>query len=208
MKKIYLLLLLSSFVGYSQAVYVLVGKNHANFGIKSNGIKNTNLTNKGIGDSYEIGIAIPIAITRLPFDNPLNYNLGLTLNQYNAESGNRANHYEWKTEFIGVQNTIAYSFIKTNHLDVAVKGSFNLGTIVSGSQLINNSFYTISNHKEFKGLQFTPSLGLQTQCNLSEYAYLSLGYNYASSYNLSNTTNEKVTIHNHQLLFGVHLELY
>ncbi len=208
MKKIYLLLLLSSFIGYSQAIYILVGKNHANFDIKSNGNRITNLTNKGIGDSYEIGVAIPIAITRLPFDNPLNYNVGLTLNQYNAESGNIANHYEWKTEFIGVQNTITYSFIKTNHLDLAAKGSFNFGTLLSGSQIINNSYYDVSGHKEFKGVQFTPSLGLQAQCNLSEYAYLSLGYNYATSYNLSNKINEKVYIHNHQLLFGVHLELY
>lgn len=208
MKKIYFLLLLGSLMGYSQEIYLLVGKNHARFDVESNGIQINNFTHQGIGDSYELGVAIPIAITRLPFDNPLNYTVGLTLNQYNAESGNIANHYEWKTEFIGIQNSIAYSFIKTNHLDLAAKGSFNFGTLVLGSQIINNSYYDVSEHKEFRGLQFTPSLGLQAQCNLSEYAYLSLGYNYATSYDLSNKTSEKVYIHNHQLLFGVHLELY
>lgn len=211
MKKITLLLLFLFLVNtaYSQQIYFLTGKNYTNYKIRYNGSETVNgLEKKGEGDSYEIGFAIPIKVQRLAFDNNLNYTVGLTLNQYNAESGDIANNYTWKTEYIGVQNALVYSFVKSNHLDVAVKGGVNVATMLHGNQTINNSRFNLNNQKDFKGVVVSPLLGLQAKCNLSEYGYLSLGYNYSRSINLTNDTNKKVSFLTNQIVFGISFELY
>jgi hypothetical protein len=192
----------------AQTICFFTGKNYTTYDLKYDGEYANTLEKKGEGDSYEIGVSFPIPVARLQFDNPLNYSIGLTLNQYNAEAGNENNSYLWKTEYLGVQNTIAYSFIKSNHLDLAVKGGFNFGTMLYGNQKNNNSTYDLKAYDEFTGLVFRPSLGLQVKCNLSEYGYLSIGYDYSKSVNLSNETSKKLFFKTHQILFGIHFELY
>lgn len=210
MKKNLLVLLFLFTVGIikAQEIYLFTGKNYTTFNLRNEGQSANPFDKRGSGSSYELGVSIPIPVSHLAFDNPLNYNLGLTLNQYNAEAGNIANTYEWKTEYVGIQNSVGYSFIKSNHLDLAVKGGLNFGTMLSGNQKINNSYYDLKSQKEFTGVVFTPSLGLQAKCNLSEYGYLSLGYNYSESTNLSNSSSKKLTLKTHQVLFGIHFELY
>jgi hypothetical protein len=211
MRKIILLLLFLFLVnmGYSQEIYFLTGKNYTNYKIRYNGSETVNsLEKKGEGDSYEIGLAIPIKVQRLAFDNNLNYTVGLTLNQYNADAGDQANNYEWKSEYVGLQNSLVYSFVKSDHLDLAIKGGFNAATIISGSQKINNSRLGLTNQKDFNGIVISPLLGIQAKCNLSEYGYLSLGYNYSRSINLTNDTNKKLSFLTNQVVFGISFELY
>lgn len=194
---------------YAQEIYLLTGKNFTRYNLNYSGMGSVNtLPKKGEGDSYEIGLAIPIKIQRLAFDNNLNYTIGLTLNQYNAEAGNVANNYSWKTEYIGIQNTIVYSFIKSNRLDLAIKGGYNIATLLYGSQTINNSRSDLKEYQDFKGIIISPMLGIRAKCNLSEYGYLSLGYNYSKSINLTNQTDKKVSFLTNQILFGVSFELY
>jgi hypothetical protein len=211
MRKIILLLLFLFLVnmGYSQEIYFLTGKNYTNYKIRYNGSETVNsLEKKGEGDSYEIGLAIPIKVQRLAFDNNLNYTVGLTLNQYNADAGDQANNYEWKSEYVGLQNSLVYSFVKSDHLDLAIKGGFNAATIISGSQKINNSRLGLTNQKDFNGIVISPLLGIQAKCNLSEYGYLSLGYNYSRSINLTNDTAKKLSFLTNQVVFGISFELY
>lgn len=195
--------------GYSQEIYFLTGKNYTNYKIQYNGTETVNgLEKKGEGDSYEIGLALPIKVQRLAFDNNLNYTIGLTLSQYNAEAGDLANNYIWKTEYIGVQNALVYSFIKSDHLDLAVKGGVNIATMLYGNQTINNSRFDLHNQKDFNGIIVSPLLGLQAKCNLSEYGYLSLGYNYSRSISFTNDTNKKLSFLTNQIVFGISFELY
>ena len=211
MKKINLVLLLfiiGNTAVDAQEVYFFTGKNYTAYDLKDQGQSANTFVKKGEGSSYEIGLSIPIPVTRLTFDNPLNYSVGLTLNQYNAEAGNITTIYDWKTEYVGIQNSINYSVVKSNHIDLTINGGLNFSTMISGNQKINNSKFDLFDYKEFTGVVFTPSLGLRTKCNLSEYGYLSLGYNYSSSFNLTNDTQKKLTFRTHQVLFGIHFELY
>jgi hypothetical protein len=211
MKKINLVLLLfiiGNTAVDAQEVYFFTGKNYTTYDLKDQGQSTNTFTKKGEGSSYEIGLSIPIPVTRLTFDNPLNYSVGLTLNQYNAEAGNITTIYDWKTEYVGIQNSINYSVVKSNHIDLTINGGLNFSTMISGNQKINNSKFDLFDYKEFTGVVFTPSLGLRTKCNLSEYGYLSLGYNYSGSFNLTNDTQKKLTFRTHQVLFGIHFELY
>jgi hypothetical protein len=211
MKKVTLLLffVLSMNSLQAQEIYFLTGKNYTTYKVHYNGPETVNsLSKKGSGDSYEIGVAFPIKVQRLAFDNNLDYTVGLTLNQYNAQAGDETRNYEWATEYIGLKNTLVYSFIKSNHLDLAVKGGFNVSTILNGSQKINNSRLELTNQKDFNGIIISPLVGLQAKCNLSEYGYLSLGYNYSRSISLTNDTDKKLSFLTHQVVFGISFELY
>jgi hypothetical protein len=211
MKKLIFTLLFTLSVSgvYSQEIYFLTGKNYTTYQLRYQGAETVNqLDKKGSGSSYEIGLALPIKVQRLAFDNNLDYIVGLNLNQFNASAGNQNNHYSWDTEYIGITNALKFSFVQTDHVDIAVKGGFTTATLISGSQKINNSKFDLHNQKDFNGIIVSPLLGLQAICNLSEYGYLSLGYNYSRSFSLTNTTEKKVSFLNHQILFGISFELY
>lgn len=211
MKKLIFTLLFTLSVSgvYSQEIYFLTGKNYTTYQLSYQGTETVNqLDKKGSGNSYEIGVALPIKVQRLAFDNNLDYIVGLNLNQFNASAGNQNNHYSWETDYIGITNALKFSFVQTDHVDISVKGGFTTATLISGSQKINNSKFELHNQKDFNGIIVSPLLGLQAKCNLSEYGYLSFGYNYSRSFSLTNTTEKKVSFLNHQILFGISFELY
>lgn len=209
-KLIFTLLLTLTLSGvYSQEIYFLTGKNYTTYKLQYNGTETVNtLPKKGTGDSFEIGLAIPIKVQRLAFDNNLNYTVGLTLNQYNAQAGDETRNYEWATDYIGISNALVFSFVKSDRLDLAIKGGFTAATIVNGSQKINNSKLDLTNQKDFNGIIFSPLVGLQAKCNLSEYGYLSLGYNHSRSVSLTNTTDKKLSFLTNQIVFGISFQLY
>jgi hypothetical protein len=93
-------------------------------------------------------------------------------------------------------------------LDLAVKAGFNAATMLHGSQQINNSRQDLKSQKDFNGIIASPVFGLQAKCNLSEYSYLSLGYNYSKSFSLTNNTDKKLSFLTNQILFGISFELY
>lgn len=210
MKKTFVLfvvLVLSNAI-YSQGVYLLIGKNYTSYKLNYSGSDPVNgLIKKGEGDSYELGLSFALSKKRLPLDRNLFYTVGLNLNQYNAEAGNATNFYNWKTEYVGIKNSLVYSFIKSDKLDLAVKTGLNLETMLSGSQNINNSRYDLTQEKDFRGIILSQSLGISAKYNLTEYGYLSLGYNYNRSFNLSNNSDKKLSFLTNQILFGISFEI-
>lgn len=211
MKKITLLFFISFLFNSvcAQEIYFLTGKNYTSYQLKYEGSSNVNpLEKRGNGDSYEIGFAIPIKVQRLNFDNNFNYTIGLTLNQHNANAGDGINNFVWDTDYVGLKNSLVFSFIKTNKLDLAVRAGVNAATLLQGSQTINNSRFDLKDQKDFNGFVLFPAAGLQAKCNLSEYGYLSLSYNYSKSFSLTNKTDKKLTMTTNQILFGISFELY
>lgn len=211
MKKLIVTLLFTLTVSgvYSQEIYFLTGKNYTNYQLRYNGTETVNsLDKKGSGSSYEIGLALPIKVQRLEFDNNLDYIVGLNLNQFNATAGNQNNHYSWDTEYIGITNALKFSFVQTDNLDLSIKGGFTTSTLLSGSQKINNSKFNLDGQKDFNGIIMSPLLGFQAKCNLSEYGYISVGYNYSRSFSLTNSTDKQLSFLNHQIVFGISFKMY
>jgi hypothetical protein len=202
MKKLILLvgILCSLQTIQAQEIYFSTGKNLTSYDFKSNA-QTTNHLHTGIGTFYEMGYVIPLSYEKL------NYAIGLSLNGYNATGGDTANSYSWNTEYIGIQNTLLYSFFKNDSFDVAAKAGLGIATLLYGQQEINGTFYDLSSQKEFSGLLIQPGLGFQTTYNISESGYLSLSYNFSKSFNLSNSTDEKLSFNTHQIQFGIHFAI-
>ena len=83
----------------------------------------------------------------------------------------------------------------------------NTATIIQGEQEINGVFYDLKNHKEFSGIILQPLIGLNLKYVITDYLSLSLGYNLSKAFNVSNSTNEKLSFNNNQIQFGLHFPL-
>lgn len=200
MKKLIFLLAIFWSVENAQAqeVYFSMGKNFTTYNFKdSSGASNPNLKS-GTGNFYELGYIQPLE------NDKFSYSLGLALNEYNNVGGNSANSYSWETQYLGFQGGITYSIIEKGDFDILPKFGINLATIISGKESINGTYYDLTKEKEFSGLLITPSLGLEVKYNLSAYGFISLGYIYCKGFNLSNSTDQKLSFSTNQLQFGIH----
>lgn len=183
----------------AQEVYFYTGKNFTTYDFKnSSGSSNPNLKN-GTGNFYELGYTKPLA------NEKINVHIGLALNEYNSVGGNNTNSYSWNTQYLGIQSRLSYSLLdRRSSFDILPHLGINLGTIISGKQTINGTYFDLTKEKEFNGLVVTPALGVQVKYNLAAAGYISLGYDYCKGINLSNSTPQKLAFTTHQLQFGIH----
>lgn len=203
MKKTFMILLFVCMVYSIQAqeVYLYSGKNFTTYDFKnSSGNSNPNLKN-GTGAFYEVGYNKKIK------QNRLSYSLAIALNEYNNSGVNTVSNYQWNTYYLGIQTRLYYSYFKGKNYDLLSTVGLNPSTLLSGKQQINGTYYDLTKEKEFVGLLVSPSIGLQLKYNVSNLGYVSLGYNYVKSYNLSNTTSQKLGFTTNQIQFGMHFEI-
>lgn len=192
-----LILIVLSFQNiHSQELYLQTGKNFTNYDYKSDTSSSPSLQ-AGIGNFYEIGYRIILN------NEKLKYAIGLNLNEYNAIGGNAVSSYSWNTQYLGVQNTFSIAFLKASGLEVSANAGLGINTLIYGKQNINGKYLDLSSQKEFSGLWIAPKLGLQASYNVNNDINLSLGYGYSKSFNLTNSTAEKLSFNNNQIQFGV-----
>lgn len=203
MKKTLLLLagILFSHFGNAQKIYVYSGMNETHYNYKpSPGFSKPNLKNDD-GYYFELGYEHDFSKSWL-------YMGGISFNQFNNLGGDELNYYSWKTNFLGLQNVIGYSFYEKNDFRALITGGVGVSTLVNGTQQINNSYHDLKKQDDFKGVFIQPTLGLELRYNLQDVAELSLKYNYSKAWNLSNTNNsEKLSFDNNQLALGIHIPL-
>jgi hypothetical protein len=89
-------------------------------------------------------------------------------------------------------------------LQASANGGVGIATIIYGKQNLNGQYLDLSSQKEFSGIWIAPRLGITASYNVDNDIYLSLGYAYSKSFNVSNSTDEKLSFNNNQIQFGVH----
>ena len=202
MKKLLLLaVIVMSFQNIqSQEIYLQTGKNFTKYDYKSDTGSSPSLQ-AGSGNFYEIGYVITLN------NEKLKYNIGLSLNEYNAIGGNAVSSYSWNTQYMGIDNTFSIAFVNWNGLQASANGGLGISTLIYGKQNINGEYLDLASQKEFSGLWIAPKLGLTASYNVDNDIYLSIGYAYSKSFNVSNGSDEKLSLNNNQIQFGVHFML-
>jgi hypothetical protein len=205
-KYLIILILTTSYHAFSQEVYVNVGKNFTRFNYKnSEGQANSNLFS-GIGNFYEVGVAIPFT------NEHFIYSANLSLNEYDATGGNSATTYRWNTQYLGIKGGIEYSFFPYSYnasgdLDFTVDAGLIGQSIIFGKQEINGSYYDLVRNKEFSGIVLGSSIGGQVKYAIASFGFISVGYNYCYNVNISNSSQEKLSFSTHQIGLGFHLPI-
>ena len=194
-----LLLLFVCFKTFSQNIYLKTGLNQTTYDFKDqNGEKVSGLF-PGMGSSFDLGVGLPFA------QDWLRYDLGLSLDSYNATGGDLSNNYSWNTNYGGIKNTV--SFIPTTgDLSLGVLGLLGVSKILNGSQTLNNARYDLRTNPEFNGVFFQAGLGLSLSYNIFNQGFLSLQYDYTKSFRVGERTDEKLSYINNRILFGIHFQ--
>ena len=182
---------------HAQEIYLQTGKNYTQYDYKSDNGSTPSLQ-AGSGNFYEIGYSMNLN------NEKLKYAIGMSLYEYNAIGGNQVNSYSWNTQYMGAQNTLSYAFVKAGGFEGSVNAGLGIATLIYGKQNSNGQYLDLTSQKEFSGLWIAPKLGLTASYNVNNDIYLSLGYGYSKSYNLSNSTSEKLSFNTNQIQFGVH----
>jgi hypothetical protein len=201
MKKLLLVVVLVCSIQnmHSQEIYLQTGKNFTKYDYKSGTSTAPNLQ-AGNGNFYEIGYVMTLN------NEKLKYAFGLSLNEYNALGGDVNSSYSWNTQYMGIENTFSIAFVHWKGLQASANGGLGIATLIYGKQNLNGQYLDLTSQKEFSGLWVAPRLGLTASYNVDKDIYLSLGYAYAKSFNVSNSTDEKLSFNNNQIQFGVHFK--
>ena len=184
----------------AQEIYLQTGKNFTKYDYKNNTGSSPSLQ-AGSGNFYEIGYVMTLN------NENLKYSVGLSLNEFNALGGDAFSSYSWNTQYMGVENTFSIAFVNWNGLQASANGGLGISTLIYGKQNINGEYLDLASQKEFSGLWIAPKLGLTASYNVDNDIYLSIGYAYSKSFNMSNSSDEKLSFNNNQIQFGVHFIL-
>lgn len=199
------LLLISCILSFNwiaaQEFFLATGKNLTSYDYSfSAGGATFNLKSK-TGSNYELGYKHLV-------NAKTSYISSITFNQFNSYSTNEVQSYSWNTTYLGLQNAVAYTLLKTeNNIELKLKAGVNLSTIIDGTELMNGVIYDIKNQPEFSGVFFQPLVGLDTRYLLTDFVTLSLGYNFSKVFKFSHSTDEKLAFINNQIQLGIHFSL-
>jgi hypothetical protein len=201
MMKNYLLVivLIASCQLFSQEVYLKVGTNLTKYDYKNALLESNPNIQKGTGNFYEVGFANPL------IGKHLDYSFGVALNEYNAMGGNSANSYSWDTKYLGLNGGLSYSiFSDDSNFNFLLHTKISGMSIIYGKQEVDGFYYDLMNNEEFSGFVVGTSLGFELKHTLSNFGFLSLGYDYNQTYNISNTSDEDLSFLTHQIQLGMH----
>ncbi len=206
-KKCLLFLLVST--GYfvqAQELFLSTGKNFTTYNYKnSQGVTNSNLRS-GEGSFYQLGMDFKLSKTA--DSDKLTYAVSVVYNQFNAVGGTTTDNYSWKTNYLGVQNALNFTFIEiSNSFKVKTKLGVAASTIINGEQNINNVIHDISKHEEFSGIVLQPNISVDFQYTITQNIKISGGYEFSKVFNTSNSSAEELSFTNNQIHFGLHFPL-
>ena len=206
-KKCLLFLLVST--GYfvqAQELFLSTGKNYTTYNYKnSQGVTNSNLRS-GEGSFYQLGMDFKLSKTA--DSDKLTYAVSVVYNQFNAVGGTTTDNYSWKTNYLGVQNALNFTFIEiSNSFKVKTKLGVAASTIINGEQNINNVIHNISKHEEFSGIVLQPNISVDFQYTITQNIKISGGYEFSKVFNTSNSSAEELSFTNNQIHFGLHFPL-
>lgn len=188
----------------SPEISFATGLNFTTYDYKNNLAEKNNNLSIGRGNFYEISYLISIDRKRT-----LQFQLGGTINEYNANGGDNNNIYSWESTYLGLKGGFIFNLLPSDsQFNIALNMGLNLNGIIDGDQRINGLIYDLTKQEEFKGLFLQGDAGISIRYNLNNYSGIGVGYQYSRSRKIENTTNEVLMFSNNQIQFRLHYEIF
>jgi hypothetical protein len=194
-------LILTNNIVKAQDLFFRTGLNHTTYNFEDQNRKKLQGLIPGIGLSYQLGAGVPL------FQDWGKYEIGFTLDSFNASGGGSSDNFYWNTTYGGIRNSVEFYPI-WGDLTLGIKANLGTSKIINGNQGLNNSKFDISKHPEFRGILIQPGLGVSMFYRVFEQGLLSFQYDYSTSKTFGKKTAETLTFQNNRILFGVHYQLY
>ena len=199
------LLVFSGYYANAQELFFSTGENFTSYNYNnSQGISSSNIRS-GSGSFYQLGMDFKLNKSA---DSDKTYAVSVVYNQFNAIGGTSTANYSWDTNYLGLQNTLNFTFLKiTNSFKIKTKFGFAASTLIKAEQFVNNTKYDISKHEDFSKIVLQPNIGLDFQYTVTQNFKISGGYEFSKVFNTSNSSAEKLSFTNNQIHFGLHFPL-
>jgi hypothetical protein len=129
---IFAFILLLSTSSKAQEIYFSSGLNLTTYDFKSTDNLPLEFKTKS-SQFYELGYVFKL------MDDKLHYIAGLAINGFDATSGDSANHYEWETTYMGLNNQLQYLIVPSSRVPFELSGGIQMQLmhIINGEQKIN-----------------------------------------------------------------------
>jgi hypothetical protein len=180
----------------AQSYYFNFGQNFTKYDYKNSlGQRNSNIkSDKGI--IVDFGYQWNISE-----NEKWHYKAGLSFQQFNATGKSATYDYSWKTDYLGIQNSLSYDIYTSNDEEVSVRinAGFTGSKIIKGEQMINNTSYNLTKEEEFKGLFLQPHIGLENEFLINESIKLGLGYRFSKAYRINSDSKESLNFINNSI---------
>ncbi len=198
-------IILLSARSYSQGYYFNLGKNFTKYDYKNSfGQRNSNIQSDS-GWLIDFGYQWKISS-----DDKWQYKAGLSYQQFNAKGNNDTFNYSWVTNYLGIQNNLAFTLYNTEDDDVSIKinGGFTASKIIKGTQMINNISYDLTKEEEFKGLFIQPMLGIENEFKINEFLQLGLGYRFSKAFRINSNSEEQLNFITNSFFINLKYHLF
>jgi hypothetical protein len=191
-----IILFLTVTAANAQGYYFNIGQNYTKYDYKNSlGQRNSNIKSDNgymVDFGYQWNISSNVK---------WQYKAGLSFQQFNAVGKSATYDYSWKTDYLGIQNSLSYDIYTSNDEEVSVRinAGFTGSKIIKGEQMINNTRYNLTEEEDFKGLFLQPHIGLENEFLINESIKLGLGYRFSKAFRLNSDSKEKLNFINNSL---------
>jgi|TARA_B110000238_G_C16065710_1_gene412619 hypothetical protein len=182
---------------YSQEFSFATGINFTTYKYENSfGERNRNIDSER-GGFYEF-----IYLHSIDRNKKLKFQLGGTLNEYNASSRNGNNSYSWESSYLGLKGGFIYNIFPTEYyVNVAISLALNLNGIIDGAQRLNGIDYDLTKQPEFNGLFLQIETGLSIYYDVNSSFKVGLGYQYSLNNKITKKSSETLGFSNNQIQF-------
>lgn len=205
LKLITCLFILSSFLTYSQQIYMETGSTVSSFDYKNSQGKPLNNLLSRSSSYFGMGYRKVINTSKSVF-----ISAGATYNNYGAiGSENRFdNYFEWDVSYLGLKVGADIKLIRLNDLIFFFNTSVASEFLVRGNQTINNDVFNLVGEEEFNNNIFFMRGGVSMQYPISSSTAIFVGYSYGKSVLVSSGDSaEKLKLNAHQFGIGFSINL-
>lgn len=200
----------------AQEIFIKTGINSTTYDFKSSTGANLLEFIPGIGSSIEMGIGFPFLEKVKEEDkeklgpayspNWFKNEVALNMDSYNSFGGNLNNNYGWETTYGGVTNTLSFLTHK-GEIEFGLRGILGVSGLIAGTQVINNSRFTLKDQADFSGVFLRTGGGASVSYPVFQRGFLNLSYSYSKSARLGGPSEERVSFLTHRFLFGLYVQL-
>lgn len=204
------------FPSFGQEIFIKTGINSTTYNFKSSA--GTSLLDfiPGVGSSIELGIGFPFLEKSKEEEkekggpayspNWFKNEVALNMDSYNSFGGNLNNNYGWETTYGGITNILSF-LAHAGEIEFGLRGLLGVSGMVAGTQVINNSRFTLKDQDDFSGAFLRTGGGASVSYPVFQRGFLNLSYSYSKSARLGGPSEERVSFLTHRFLFGLYVQL-
>ena len=201
---------------FGQEIFIKTGFNSTTYDFRSVSGDRLLDFSPGIGSSIQTGMGFPFLLKKTKEDSTqkapsysphwLKNEVSLNLDNFNSFGGNLNNNYSWETTYGGLTNSISF-LAHIGDVELGLRGLLGISGMISGTQVINNSRFTLNGQDDFSGVFARRGGGLSASYPVFQRGFINLTYSYSRSSRLGGSQDEKVIFLTHSLLIGLYVQL-